>query len=507
MVPPWSCEAPNHGFHLRGDGAVVGAALAFYSDRVIDGRTERVCNLGAWCVADEHRSQGLRLLRALLGQRGYHFTDLSPSGNVVALNERLRFEHLDTTTAVVPNLPRPAPRRTAGHRPRAHRGGCSTGAERRIFEDHRAPPRARHVVLEVDGGSVYVMFRKDRRKGLPVFATLLHVSDPTLLPRVWGRLARPTCCVRHGAAGHAGRGARPGWRPAGRSELAHPRPKMFRSDALAAERHRLPVQRADVRGLVSGDSDERRRTMRTRVHHLLEEAAARHPQRPALTAGGTTATYAEAWREVRRLAAGLATLGLARGDRVAVYLDKRIETVTSHARRLRWRGQPSCPVNPVLKPRQVAHVLADSGAAVLVTTARALGHAVGRARRRRPAPRRARRRRCPTRRTARTSPCTRTPTCCSDAATTGAERPAARPGHGGHPLHLRQHRPAQGRRAQPPQPPGRGGEREHLPGQHRRRRDPGGAAAQLRRRAEPGDHRVERGCPRRARQLPRCLAT
>ena len=92
---------------LDGD-AVVGAHLAFYSERTIAGRRERFCNLGAWCVLPDYRFHALRLLKALLAQDGYHFTDLSPSGNVVGLNTRLGFRFLDTTTAVVPNLPWPS---------------------------------------------------------------------------------------------------------------------------------------------------------------------------------------------------------------------------------------------------------------------------------------------------------------------------------------------------------------------------------------------------------------
>ena len=66
--------------------------------------------------------------------------------------------------------------------------------------------------------------------------------------------------------------------------------------------------------------------------------------------------------------AGLHDLGLARGDRVAIYLDKRIETVcaifgTSVA------GAVFVPINPLLRARQVAHILADCDARVLVTTA------------------------------------------------------------------------------------------------------------------------------------------
>ncbi len=65
-----------------------------------------------------------------------------------------------------------------------------------------------------------------------------------------------------------------------------------------------------------------------------------------------------------------------------------------------------------------------------------------------------------------------------------------------------QHRAAQGRRAEPPQPDRRRRERQPLPRQHRRRRDPGGAAVQLRRRPEPADHRPQRRCPRGADELP-----
>jgi acyl-CoA ligase (AMP-forming) (exosortase A-associated) len=109
--------------------------------------------------------------------------------------------------------------------------------------------------------------------------------------------------------------------------------------------------------------------MRTRIHHLLEQRADSHPDRPAVTAGSQTVTYGETWETVRRTAAGLGDLGLSRGERVAVYLDKRVETVTAMLA-TSLAGGVFVPVNPVLKPRQVAHVVRDSGSAVLVTTAR-----------------------------------------------------------------------------------------------------------------------------------------
>ena len=69
--------------------------------------------------------------------------------------------------------------------------------------------------------------------------------------------------------------------------------------------------------------------MRTQVHHLVADMAGLRPRAPALTFKETTVTYAEVWDGVLAFAGGLKQIGLRRGERVAVYLDKRIETVVS----------------------------------------------------------------------------------------------------------------------------------------------------------------------------------
>lgn len=112
--------------------------------------------------------------------------------------------------------------------------------------------------------------------------------------------------------------------------------------------------------------------MRTSFHHLLAGAAAATPHAPALTYRDHTVSYAEAWQQAQSAAAQLQDLGVSRGDRVAVYLEKRIETVTSlFAASI--AGAMFVPVNHVLKPLQVRHILSDSGAKVLITSADRLG--------------------------------------------------------------------------------------------------------------------------------------
>ena len=87
---------------LRDGQRVVGVYLAFYSERFIADQVERFCNLGSWSVLPEYRLHSVRLLKALLAQDGYHFTDLAPSEKVESVNARLKFRYLDTSMALLP---------------------------------------------------------------------------------------------------------------------------------------------------------------------------------------------------------------------------------------------------------------------------------------------------------------------------------------------------------------------------------------------------------------------
>lgn len=109
----------------------------------------------------------------------------------------------------------------------------------------------------------------------------------------------------------------------------------------------------------------------TLLHELPLVSAQRAPQSAALHDDTTTITYAELADDIRRFASALSALGVGRGERVAIYLDKRRETVVASF------GAPAhgavfVPVNPLLKPEQVAYILRDCGVRVLVTTSERL---------------------------------------------------------------------------------------------------------------------------------------
>lgn len=190
-VNPPGSQAPNHGMLLRAGTEIVGAYPAIYSTRVIDGEVERFCNLAVWYVSPEHRTGATRMVKAVLAQEGFHFTDLTPIEVVQRLNLRLGFEYLDTATALVPNLPWPTiRRRTRISADPEVVGAALDGQTLRFYRDHEHCRWARHLVILSGDDVCYVQWRIERRKGRAWFASVQHVSDTALFRRSFPALGR-----------------------------------------------------------------------------------------------------------------------------------------------------------------------------------------------------------------------------------------------------------------------------------------------------------------------------
>src|SRR5262245_24575293 len=101
--------------------------------------------------------------------------------------------------------------------------------------------------------------------------------------------------------------------------------------------------------------------------HLPLRSAANAPERIALRHRDVAFTYAELATAIEAAAHGLCAAGLQKQDRVAIYLNKRFETVVAcFAAGL--AGGVFVPVNPLLKGAQVGHILRDAAAAILITS-------------------------------------------------------------------------------------------------------------------------------------------
>ncbi len=103
----------------------------------------------------------------------------------------------------------------------------------------------------------------------------------------------------------------------------------------------------------------------TNLSSVLEQAAADHGERPAVRLDGLVLTYAGLRDAVGRMTALLQALGIVPGDRVAIMLPNVPAFPVAFYGAL-GAGAIVVPMNPLLKSREVAYYLDDSGARVVL---------------------------------------------------------------------------------------------------------------------------------------------
>jgi long-chain acyl-CoA synthetase len=102
------------------------------------------------------------------------------------------------------------------------------------------------------------------------------------------------------------------------------------------------------------------------VAQLLERSALYHADRPALIAADRRWTYAELDRQVSSLAAGVAGLGLARGERVALHLPNRHHVVLAYYA-LQKAGLVPLSLNISYRAEELEYIIRNAEAAAVVT--------------------------------------------------------------------------------------------------------------------------------------------
>ncbi|QRY66661.1 long-chain fatty acid--CoA ligase [Ensifer sp. PDNC004] len=97
------------------------------------------------------------------------------------------------------------------------------------------------------------------------------------------------------------------------------------------------------------------------IGEFFDHAVARYSSRPAFTCMGKTLTFADLNAQSARIGAWLQSLGLAKGDRVAVMMPNILQNPVIVYGILR-AGFTVVNVNPLYTPRELQHQLVDSGA-------------------------------------------------------------------------------------------------------------------------------------------------
>jgi acyl-CoA ligase (AMP-forming) (exosortase A-associated) len=103
------------------------------------------------------------------------------------------------------------------------------------------------------------------------------------------------------------------------------------------------------------------------IHHMLESRASCLPDKEALVDNDIRGTFEMAVKKVTGLAGGLRQAGLRRGERVGIHLDTSVVQALSIFG-VSQAGGVFVPINSVLFPQQVAHIVRDCQMRGLITT-------------------------------------------------------------------------------------------------------------------------------------------
>jgi fatty-acyl-CoA synthase len=105
----------------------------------------------------------------------------------------------------------------------------------------------------------------------------------------------------------------------------------------------------------------------TAMGTLLDSMATWSPDKPALVFEGRTCSYVELADSSRRLAAGLAGIGLTPGEPAVILMENTPEWVISWFALARL-GCPAIPISPRFVPREIAYVVEQSAAVALLAS-------------------------------------------------------------------------------------------------------------------------------------------
>ncbi len=150
-------------------------------------------------------------------------------------------------------------------------------------------------------------------------------------------------------------------------------PDLRRVGDQGRDRRRLRAHRRDPGHHLLGHVGDptgphRSRTGAVRLERLVSESAERHPDRAAIKDAHEELSYSQLDALARRTARRLDEVGVRRGDRVAVWLNKSVQAVAVMQGALRL-GAAYVPVDPLSPPSRAATIMRDCRIGALVAPA------------------------------------------------------------------------------------------------------------------------------------------
>lgn len=178
----------HFGWVLVDGDDVVGFVSTTFGERTFRGETVRLCNMSNWIVKHEYRAHSLALQAKVIADKSVTVTNLSPTPQVLKLQEKLGFTVMDKSERII--LPVITAQTFMDRCEILTEAGALEGVlegERmRFFRDHQLPYN-HHILLQTPVGDCYVILNRTLKtiRGnlrLP-FARVHYMDAPDIFVR------------------------------------------------------------------------------------------------------------------------------------------------------------------------------------------------------------------------------------------------------------------------------------------------------------------------------------
>jgi hypothetical protein len=188
----WQRDEEYCGLALKDGDKAVGFIGMIFSQRRINLRDEKFCNLTAWIVEKEYRSRSLSLLLPLFRMQDYTITDLTPSRKVYLIEKKLGFKDLDAKCRILLPLGRRLRQLKAREVFITHDTEeiekLLSREHLRILYDHK-PYQCSHLLVRANDDYCYIIFTKCKRKRIP-YAHIHYISNLNLFSLTYVRIRK-----------------------------------------------------------------------------------------------------------------------------------------------------------------------------------------------------------------------------------------------------------------------------------------------------------------------------
>ena len=187
------------GHMVLDKGNPVGFLGYFFSERLINNKIEKFCNMTTWIVKKEYRGQGLGklLLQQVIALKDYTITDLTAAIGTVPMIKKYGFNILETKYKIIlpmPNLNFLSSQCVLELTPAIIENQLNV-IDKKYYRDHQKN-NCLHLLLKVEEEYCYLIVKKARWKKMR-FAQIHYLSNLDLFLRHVHQIRNMVCWPLH----------------------------------------------------------------------------------------------------------------------------------------------------------------------------------------------------------------------------------------------------------------------------------------------------------------------